>query len=117
MSKSATKGRTAAARTASAARSVEADGARRPESRPTENRSVGRPARAAGLARPQIVVNTALLGEARRVTGRGKSDTVNAALAQLTENAAILDGVGALFGAFPDHPDQDAALTADDRGR
>lgn len=72
------------------------------------SRGVGRPARALGHARRQIVVDTALLGEAMRLTGRGQSDTVNAALAQLTENAAILEGVGALFGAFPGYPPHDA---------
>jgi hypothetical protein len=66
-----------------------------------------------------VVVDTALLDEAMRLTGRGQSDTVNAALAQLTENAAILEGVGALFGAFPDHPHHDADRADDtpDGGR
>ncbi len=41
------------------------------------------------------------------VTGRNQSDTVNEALAQLTENVAILDGIEQLRGAFPDHPDHD----------
>lgn len=68
-------------------------------------RAAGRPSRAPGRERRQIVVDTSLLTEAMRLTGRGQSDTVNAALAQLTENAAILEGVGALFGAFPSHPD------------
>lgn len=81
------------------------------------SRGVGRPARTPGHARRQIVVDTALLGEAMRLTGRGQSDTVNAALAQLTENAAILDGVGALFGAFPDHPHHRADRPDSSHGR
>lgn len=94
MPKSATKPRKAPARRAAGA----ADTAR------PVNRPVGRPARAPGHERRQIVVDTSLLSEAMRLTGRGQSDTVNAALAQLTENAAILEGLGALFGAFPSHP-------------
>jgi hypothetical protein len=43
-----------------------------------------------------------------RLTGRGQSDTVNVALAQLTENATILEGLSALHGAFPAHPDHEA---------
>lgn len=77
-------------------------------------RTVGRPARAVGRERRQIVVDTSLLTAAMRLTGRGQSDTVNAALAQLTENAAIRAGVGALFGAFPAHPDH-APPGAEDR--
>jgi Arc/MetJ family transcription regulator len=69
----------------------------------------GRPARAAGRERRQIVVDAALLDAAMRLTGRGQSDTVNVALAQLTENAAILEGLAALHGAFPAHPDHEAA--------
>jgi hypothetical protein len=46
----------------------------------------------------------ALLKKAMTVTGRNQSDTVNEALARLTENAAILKGVEQLRGAFPDHP-------------
>jgi hypothetical protein len=65
----------------------------------------GRPPRAAGRARRQIVVDTALLDAAMALTGQGQSDTVNAALAQLTENAAILEGLQGLSGAFPAHPD------------
>ncbi len=107
MPKSATK-----SRRASGARPAAAVGAASPEARPA-----GRPARAPGHARRQIVVDTSLLGEAMRLTGRGQSDTVNAALAQMTENAAILEGVGALFGAFPDHPDHDADNTGGSRGR
>lgn len=68
-------------------------------------RPPGRPARAPGRERRQIVVDASLLAEAMRLTGRGQSDTVNAALAQLTENAAILAGLGGLFGAFPAHPE------------
>jgi Arc/MetJ family transcription regulator len=69
----------------------------------------GRPARAPGRERRQIVVDAALLEAAMRLTGQGQSDTVNAALAQLTENAAILEGLSALHGAFPAHPDHEAA--------
>ena len=43
------------------------------------------------------------------VTGRNQSDTVNEALAQLAENAAILEGVESLRGAFPSHPDHESA--------
>jgi hypothetical protein len=68
----------------------------------------GRPARAPGRERRQIVVDAALLDAAMRLTGRGQSDTVNVALAQLTENAAILEGLTGLLGAFPGHPDHDA---------
>jgi Arc/MetJ family transcription regulator len=68
----------------------------------------GRPVRAAGRERRQIVIDAALLDEAMRLTGRGQSDTVNVALAQLTENATILEGLSALHGAFPAHPDHEA---------
>jgi hypothetical protein len=68
----------------------------------------GRPPRAAGRARRQIVVDTALLDAAMALTGQGQSDTVNAALAQLTENAAILEGLHGLYGAFTAHPDHTA---------
>ena len=106
MPKSATK-----SRQLSASRATGAPGAARPGSRP-----VGRPVRSAGHARRQIVVDTSLLSEAMRLTGRGQSETVNAALAQMTENAAILEGVGALFGAFPAHPDH-VAPADDEHGR
>lgn len=80
-------------------------------------RAVGRPSRAPGRERRQIVVDTSLLTAAMRLTGRGQSDTVNTALAQLTDNAAILEGVGTLFGAFRSHPDHagDGAADADRR--
>lgn len=103
MSKSATKSRQA------------------PPPRPAATARVGRPSRAPGHERRQIVVDTSLLTAAMRLTGRGQSDTVNTALAQLTENAAILEGVGALFGAFPAHPAHpahpDDAPAARGRGR
>lgn len=72
---------------------------------PTTKGTPGRPARAPGRERRQIVVDTALLDAAMQLTGQGQSDTVNAALAQLTENAAILEGLAGLYGAFPAHPD------------
>ncbi|AHG93269.1 Protein of unknown function DUF2191 (plasmid) [Gemmatirosa kalamazoonensis] len=78
-------------------------------SKPGKPGKPGRPARAAGRERRQIVVDAALLDAAMRLTGRGQSDTVNVALAQLTENAAILEGLFALHGAFPTHPDHEAA--------
>lgn len=79
-------------------------------------RTVGRPARPPGHERRQIVVDAALLREAMRRTGRGQSETVNAALAQLTENAAILEGAEALFGAFPSHPDRATGRAEDALG-
>lgn len=72
-----------------------------------KKRTPGRPARAPGRERRQIVVDAALLDAAMRLTGRGQSDTINAALAQLTENAAIVEGLNELLGAFPGHPDHD----------
>lgn len=65
----------------------------------------GRPTRADARHRKQLVVDVPLLEQAMRITGQNQSDTVNAALVQLTENAAILDGFERLRGAFPDHPD------------
>ena len=83
-------------------------------SRPSQTPRAGRPARTPGHERRQIVVDTSLLSEAMRLTGRGQSDAVNAALARMTENAAILDGARALFGAFPSHPDHaDDAVVED----
>jgi Arc/MetJ family transcription regulator len=75
----------------------------------------GRPSRAPGRERRQIVVDAALLDAAMRLTGRGQSDTVNVALAQLTENAAILGGLAALHGAFPTHPDHESHETTEGR--
>lgn len=75
----------------------------------------GRPARVPGRERRQIVVDAALLDAAMRLTGQGQSDTVNVALAQLTENAAILEGLAALHGAFPTHPDHDPHEATEDR--
>lgn len=74
---------------------------------PSGRSTPGRPPRAPGRERRQIVVDTALLNAAMRVTRTGQSDTVNTALAEFTENAAILAGVTSLFGAFPDHLDLD----------
>jgi len=51
------------------------------------------------------VVDVALLAEAMRITGLNQSETVNQALARMAENAAIVAGVEAMRGAFPDHPD------------
>lgn len=65
----------------------------------------GRPARPGTRARKQIVVDLALLSRAMRVTGLNQSETVNQALAQVAENAAIVAGLEGLHGAFPDHPD------------
>jgi hypothetical protein len=77
----------------------------RPTRTPPTNSGPGRPPRAPGRERRQIVVDTALLDAAMALTGQGQSDTVNAALAQLTENAVILEGLQGLYGAFPEHPD------------
>ena len=84
--------------------------------KPPGKGSPGRPPRAPGRARRQIVVDTALLNAAMELTGQGQSDTVNAALAQLTENAVILEGLDGLYGAFPEHPDHTARATGP-RGR
>lgn len=65
----------------------------------------GRPRRQSTRRRKQLVVDVALLEQAMAVTGRNQSDTVNEALAQLAENAAILEGIERLRGAFPEHPD------------
>ena len=66
----------------------------------------GRPPRPSTRQRKQIVVDVALLSKAMQVTGLNQSDTVNEALAQIGENAAILHGFEKLRGAFPDHPEQ-----------
>jgi Arc/MetJ family transcription regulator len=65
----------------------------------------GRPPRPGTRERKQIVVDVALLARAMRVTGLNQSETVNQALAQVAENAAIVAGLEELRGAFPDHPD------------
>lgn len=65
----------------------------------------GRPRRASTRRRKQLIVDVTLLKRAMAVTGRNQSDTVNEALARLTENVAILEGVEGLRGAFPTHPD------------
>lgn len=64
----------------------------------------GRPRRESTRRRKQLIVDVALLKKAMTVTGRNQSDTVNEALARLTENVAILEGIEQLRGAFPDHP-------------
>ena len=65
----------------------------------------GRPPRPGTRARKQLVVDVSLLDEAMRVTGLNQSETVNRALAQMAENAAIVAGFEAMHGAFPDHAD------------
>jgi hypothetical protein len=55
------------------------------------------------------VVDVSLLEQAMVVTGRNQSDTVNEALAQLVENAAIIEGFEQMRGTFPRHPDHTAA--------
>jgi hypothetical protein len=55
------------------------------------------------------VVDVTLLEQAMVVTGRNQSDTVNEALAQLTGNAATLDGSEQMRGRFPRHPDHTEA--------
>ena len=65
----------------------------------------GRPPRPGTRARKQLVVDVSLLDEAMRVTGLNQSETVNRALAQMAENAAIVAGLEAMHGAYPDHPD------------
>ena len=69
----------------------------------------GRPRRQGARRRKQLVVDVALLEQAMAVTGRNQSDTVNEALSQLTENAAILEGFERIRGTFPDHPDHSNA--------
>ena len=69
----------------------------------------GRPARPAGRERKQLIVDVALLEAAMEVTGGNQSETVNEALAHLTENAAILRGFEEAFGASPEHPDHHVA--------
>ena len=65
----------------------------------------GRPRRAGGRRRKQFIVDLSLLERAMEVTGRNQSDTVNEALARMTENAAIVEGFAQMRGAFPEHPD------------
>lgn len=65
----------------------------------------GRPKRAKARRRKQLIVDVSLLERAMEITGRNQSDTVNEALAALTENATILEGFIDMRGAFPDHPD------------
>jgi hypothetical protein len=69
----------------------------------------GRPRRQGTRRRKQLVVDIALLEQAMAVTGSNQSDTVNEALAQLTENAAILEGFERMRGAFPRHADHNEA--------
>jgi len=69
----------------------------------------GRPRRQGARRRKQLVVDVGLLEQAMAVTGRNQSDTVNEALSQLTENAAILEGFERIRGTFPDHPDHSNA--------
>ena len=64
----------------------------------------GRPPRPSTRQRKQIIVDVTLLTKAMQVTGLNQSDTVNEALAQIGENAAIMEGLEQLHGAFPDHP-------------
>lgn len=71
----------------------------------TTGKGRGRPPRGRTRQRKQLVVDVSLLEQAMQVTGRNQSETVNEALARLTENAAILQGVEQMRGAFPDHPD------------
>ncbi|MGH7467573.1 MAG: hypothetical protein ACRENP_06255 [Longimicrobiales bacterium] len=56
------------------------------------------------MRRMQLVVDVTLLEQAMAVTGRNQSDTVNEALAQLTENSAIVEGFEPMRGAFPSIP-------------
>jgi hypothetical protein len=53
-------------------------------------------------------VDVTLLEQAMAVTGRNQSETVNEALAQLMENAAILEGIKRVQGKFKEHPDHKA---------
>lgn len=69
--------------------------------------AVGRPRRAPGLKRRQIVVDTALLEAAMKFTGKNQSETVNDALARMAESAHILEGLESIYGMFPDHPDHE----------
>lgn len=67
----------------------------------------GRPRRASGRQRKQLVIDVSLLDQAMKLTGENQSETVNRALAQMAQNAAILRGVEQMWGAFPDHPDHE----------
>jgi hypothetical protein len=70
----------------------------------------GRPRRPGTRRRKQLVVDMELLERAMALTGRGQSETVNEALSRMTENAAIVEGIERMRGAFPEHPDHgDAA--------
>lgn len=73
------------------------------------SRRAGRPRRGTTRRRKQLVVDIELLEQAMAVTGRNQSETVNAALAQMTENVAILEGLEQMRGAFPEHPDHSSA--------
>lgn len=76
-------------------------GGRRAKKTGTPGRPRGAPAR----HRKQLVIDVSLLERAMAVTGCNQSDTVNEALARLTENAAIVEGFEQMRGAFPEHPD------------
>lgn len=65
----------------------------------------GRPVGGSTRQRKQLVVDVSLLEAAMKVTGRNQSETVNEALARMSENAAIVDGFEQMLGAFPGHPD------------
>ena len=61
-----------------------------------------------GRERMQLLVDPELLRAASTALGaRSKSDAVNAALRNAAENAAILRGIDAAIGRFPDFPFQE----------
>jgi uncharacterized protein YbjQ (UPF0145 family) len=53
-----------------------------------------------------LMVDPGLLDRASAALGTSnKSDAVNTALARLADDAAVLGGLAALVGMFPDYPD------------
>lgn len=87
---------------------MRASGGREREAGPKTGAGPGRPRRKSTRRRKQLVVDVTLLEQAMAVTGRNQSETVNEALAQLMENAAILEGIKRVQGKFKEHPDHKA---------
>lgn len=75
--------------------------------RPAARQAAGRPA---GRRRMNLMVDPALLAQASASLGTtNMSEVVNVALRHVAEDAAIVAGVDALFGAFPDLLDLDTS--------
>ena len=81
-----------------------------PQSRPETAARAGQPRvpRSVGRTRINLMVDRALLERAAAGAGTTNlSDVVEVALRRMTEDDAIIAGLNALYGAFPDFPDVD----------